>query len=535
MNNPQQADTAHANRCRRLWRWWGNNNKPPRLLQFRSSKPFILWVCAFSVFSDIFLYGLIVPVMPFALSDRIGVEPGDAQKWTSILLTVYAAALLVGSPICGWWADKSNTRQVPFMFGLLLLAGATLMLALARTLTLLVVARILQGLSGSIVWVIALAMLADRVGSKEIGAHIGTIVLARSIATIAAPLIGGVVYAKVGYYMVYVTAFIFLGADIVFRLAMIEARVARKWDPSIGLPAPQEDSVVEKSEGSEKAASTPRDDCFSINMQPRKGRIYHPVHYLPPFIVMLGSIRLLLALWGCIVIAILFGAFEAVIPLFVEAMFNWDSFGAGLVFLALLIPTFISPAIGRLADKHGPRWYVAVGYVLTMIPVVLLRIVTRNTLHDKVVFCVLLAFCGAFCMFFEVPIHVEIMLSVEEKMRQNPKYYGEKGAYAQAFGLGNLMYALGLIVGPLWGGYVVESAGWEVMTLSLGVMCCAGAVPAAICTGGNIFTIKKDRSSEVKGQEEPQRVSLSVEEALPTPSSVQKPDSDAIRVYSSAV
>ncbi|PGH06263.1 hypothetical protein GX51_02460 [Blastomyces parvus] len=461
----------------------------------------------------IYGYIFIVPVIPFALGDRLGLDTQDAQTWTSILLTIYAGGLLIGSPLCGWWADKTKARQVPFMAGLLLLAGATLMFALARTLTLLVIARILQGLSGAVVWTISLALIADRVGSQEIGAHLGAIVAARSIGTISAPLIGGVVYAKVGYYMVYVTAFIFLGADIIFRLVMIEARVAQKWDPSIGPQIVREDFSPENPEGSEKTHQKEAAARVSTVGHPQESRISRLVHHLPPFITMLSSIRLLVALWGCTVLAILFGAFEATIPLFVHATFHWDSAGAGLVFLAAIIPTFISPAIGWMADKHGTRWYIALGYVLTMIPIILLRIVTQNTLHDKIVFCTLLAFCGGCAMLFEVPVQIEIVLAVEEKMRENPAQYGEQGAYAQAFGLGNLTYAVGLIIGPLWGGYAVEGAGWSVTTLTLGIMCCASAVPAVIWTEGNIFKRKKKPNGRRKVEEARQEVSASAGDA----------------------
>ncbi|OAX84039.1 hypothetical protein ACJ72_01598 [Emergomyces africanus] len=389
--------------------------------------------------------------------------------------------------------------------------GSDLMLALANTLVLLVVARILQGLSGAIVWTIALAILADRVGSQEIGAHLGTIVAARSVATIGAPLIGGIVYAKAGYYMVYITAFIFLGADIVFRLVMIEARVARTWDPSIGIQKTSGNSSAKGPNGAENGAPKKHEKRHSAGDQLQGSKISRLAHHLPPFITMLSSMRLLMALWGCTVLAILFGALEATIPLFVHATFHWDSFGAGLVILAPLIPTFISPAIGWLADKHGTRSYVAVGYIITMIPLILLRIVTQNTMHDKVVFCALLALCGGCAMLFEVPVQIEIVLSVEEKVRENPTHYGEQGAYAQAFGLGNLTYALGLIIGPLWGGYAVEGAGWGVMTLTLGIMCGASAVPAVIWTEGNIFKRKWGLKNRGEVEEELQEVSAPVE------------------------
>ncbi|PGH14563.1 hypothetical protein AJ80_05883 [Polytolypa hystricis UAMH7299] len=517
-------DRLRKSRVSKLWLGSEGDiggGKPPVWLHFRSSKAFIVFTCSFAVFSDVFLYGLIVPVIPFALKDRIGIEEKDVQRWTSILLTIYGAGLLAGSPVCGWWADKSETRQRPFIAGLILLAASTLMLALATHITVLVVARIIQGLSGALVWTVAMAMLTDRVGSKDLGANMGMIVIARSVAILLAPLLGGIIYARAGYVMVYATAFIFLGADVVLRLIMIEARTAQKWDPSIGRRQVEldENTKTPNPENIEKAGMSMADKESSSHIQAKKGTMYVLAHRLPPFITLLGSMRLLVALWGWAVQAIILGVFDSVIPIFVHRTFGWDSSGAGLVFLALIIPTFMSPIVGWLSDKHGQRWYATAGYILSMIPLILLRLVQKNTLHDKIVFCVLLAFTGAFLIFFEIPLQVEIALSVEEKIKENPRHYGGKGPYAQAYGLGNLVFAFGLMVGPLWGGFANERAGWGVLTLSLGLMCGVSAIPSIIWTGGNIFKIKKERKTAPELVQPPQ----AAEKVEPGPPSTVSP------------
>jgi hypothetical protein len=73
------------------------NSKPPPFLSFRSSSFFIIGTISLAIFTDIFLYSLVVPVLPFALTVRAGVEEKDVQKWTAIFLSVYGAALAVGS------------------------------------------------------------------------------------------------------------------------------------------------------------------------------------------------------------------------------------------------------------------------------------------------------------------------------------------------------------------------------------------------------------------------------------------------------
>ncbi len=63
----------------------------------RSSDGFIVCVVGIAVFTDMVLYGLIVPMLPYALSDRVGIARRDVQRWNSILLGSFGGALMLGS------------------------------------------------------------------------------------------------------------------------------------------------------------------------------------------------------------------------------------------------------------------------------------------------------------------------------------------------------------------------------------------------------------------------------------------------------
>ena len=81
--------------------------KPPRGLAWRSSRTFIICVVDFSVFSDLVLYGALVPdswknglmgkvpVFPFALGERSGIPEEAIQTCVSQLLAAYAFGSLV--------------------------------------------------------------------------------------------------------------------------------------------------------------------------------------------------------------------------------------------------------------------------------------------------------------------------------------------------------------------------------------------------------------------------------------------------------
>lgn len=64
---------------------------------FRASKTFTTFVISFAIFTDILLQNLVVPVLPYALRTRIGLQDeADVQKWTSVLLAAFGASLMMG-------------------------------------------------------------------------------------------------------------------------------------------------------------------------------------------------------------------------------------------------------------------------------------------------------------------------------------------------------------------------------------------------------------------------------------------------------
>lgn len=211
----------------------------PVLLEYRSSTVFIVLTVCVAVFTDIFLYGLVVPVIPYSINEQVGIPEDQVQQWTAILLACYGGSLFVASPVVGAWADRTSSRRLPLLVGLLALAAATLLLCLARTMALFVLARVLQGLSAGIVWTVGLALLADAMG-PNVGYAMGFVNMAMCLGYFAAPVAGGAIYAAAGYYPVYYMAFFFLACDMLMRLVLVEKKVARQWlEQDVPSPAPR--------------------------------------------------------------------------------------------------------------------------------------------------------------------------------------------------------------------------------------------------------------------------------------------------------
>jgi MFS family permease len=205
-------------------------SKPPLLLAWRSSKFFIITTVCLAVFTDIFFYALVVPVVPFALTVQVGLPEDEVPYWTAILLACYSSALFVSSPIMGLYADHTSSRRWPLLIGLVSLGAATILLCFSRVIGLMVLGRLLQGFSAGIVWSVGCALLVDTM-DNAIGVAMGYVNVAMSVGLLVAPVVGGSVYAAAGYYPVYYIAFGVVIVDILMRLGMIEKKVAKQWIP----------------------------------------------------------------------------------------------------------------------------------------------------------------------------------------------------------------------------------------------------------------------------------------------------------------
>ncbi|CAD6440347.1 c0c59c18-4149-4ee3-8936-c40daf1feff5 [Sclerotinia trifoliorum] len=486
------------------------SSPPPHFLKIRSSNFFIISTICVAVFTDIFLYGIIVPVVPFSLTSRAGVPEASVQSWVSILLAVYGAALLAGSPISGWYADHSSSRRVPLLIGLIAMVGSTVMLCLAKSVALLVLGRIFAGLSASIVWTVGLALLVDTVGQAEIGETLGYVSLSMSLGILVAPLLGGVVYEKAGYYAVFYMSFGLLVMDIFLRLVLVEKKLARQWlddetVTDVGTGSNSENSPA----GNENTADTMSRNVNNTTTDEEKATqsepsgttaatptVPHKISKWPAIFSLLKSKRLCAALWGCIVQASLMSSFDSVIPLFVQETFHWDSVGAGLIFLALMVPSFAAPVVGWVCDQYGPRWPCVAGFCFAIPFWVLLRLVTHDSLNQKVLLCALLALIGVSLTCVLPGLTAEISYIVEAKEKQIPGRFGKNGAYAQAYGLFTAAFAAGTLIGPIWAGYVKDYAGWGTMTWSLGLFSLTGALPCLIYTGGLITEVNAKTAEE---------------------------------------
>ncbi|CDM31403.1 hypothetical protein DTO013E5_523 [Penicillium roqueforti] len=468
--------------------------KRPKFVELRSSKWFIMFVVAFATGTDIFMYGLIVPVTPTALKDKVGISEDDVQSWTSILLALYSAALLAFAPVVGYIADRAESRRWPLLFGLVALAAATALLCVGTNIALWIVGRLFQGAAAAVVWTAGLALIVDTIGKDDLGQAIGYVSMAISIGTLAGPLLGGVVYENGGYYAVFGLAFGFIALDIILRLLLIEKRHAIKWLAPEMTPL----SVTEKKSGEVlEHPVLPTNGSESRESQPPSppsrsafGRVA----------ILLSSPRLVVSVWGYFILSIVLTSFDSVLPLFVQETFKWQQSGQGLIFISLMVPHVLDPLMGFVIDKYPKSCrYLAAGAFLTVVPVlVLLRFVKDNSMQHKILLCALLACVGVCFAVAMPPLIVEVFFAVKEKEDKTPDIFGRGGAMALAFGLSNMGFATGSLIGPFFAGYIRQEAGWGAMGWALGLIVGVSSLPILLFVGG--WILKKPLESDTEGQ-----------------------------------
>ncbi|KAL4807634.1 major facilitator superfamily domain-containing protein [Aspergillus unguis] len=460
--------------------------KAPWMVEYRSSKGFITWVVAIAVFTDVFIYGMIIPILPEVLKTRVSVPEDQLQQWTSNLLSAFGGALFIGSPICGYYADKNSSRQAPFMIGLIALAASTVMFWFARSTTELLVARIFQGLSCAVVWTVGLALVVDTMGQEQIGAAMGVVSMAMTVGTVIGPFIGGIVLSKAGYHAVFGTAIALIFVDIVLRLVMIERKNATRWiqtenEPvtEAGTPAETERLIDPASQNGSYETVGPELDPEQSNGNPTEAS-FHDRRRMPPMVRLLCSVTLLVVLQATLAQAMAWASFDSVLPLYVRSTFDMGPMEIGLCFVPLFLPSFLSTIIGHAVDRHGSRKIAFLGFILDVPVYLLLQLVKENTTKDLITLYALLFFAGLASAFKTVSLMVEVNHAVEEKEKECPGIFGEKGGTGQAYGLFNVAWSGGQVAGPLVAGWLVNWGGWGRMVSAFAVI---GGVTALVLLG----------------------------------------------------
>lgn len=142
-----------------------------------------------SVVLDSMGIGLIMPVMPDLIQEVEGAGLGTAAVWGGILATIFAAMQFLFGPTIGSVSDRFGRRPV-LIISLVVMALDYVLMALAHTIWLLIIARIIGGITAATQSTSA-AYMADISKPEEKAANFGLIGAAFGVGFILGPLMGG--------------------------------------------------------------------------------------------------------------------------------------------------------------------------------------------------------------------------------------------------------------------------------------------------------------------------------------------------------
>ena len=144
-----------------------------------------------TVLIDVIGLGLVIPIFPDLLSELGGLTFGEASRTGTQLVTVYAIMQFVCAPILGGLSDKYGRRLV-ILISLFGLAIDYLFLALAPTIALLFVGRVIAGICGAS-FTTASAYIADVTPPEKRAKNFGLLGAAFALGFIIGPALGGLI------------------------------------------------------------------------------------------------------------------------------------------------------------------------------------------------------------------------------------------------------------------------------------------------------------------------------------------------------
>lgn len=143
-----------------------------------------------TVLIDIIGFGIIIPVLPKLLSEMNQININEASTYGGYLLTSFAIAQFLFSPIMGSLSDRYGRRPI-LLLSLLGFSINYLMLAFAPTYGWLIIGRVISGMFGAS-HTTASAYIADISTEENRAKNFGLLGAAFGLGFIIGPLLGGV-------------------------------------------------------------------------------------------------------------------------------------------------------------------------------------------------------------------------------------------------------------------------------------------------------------------------------------------------------
>ncbi|WP_292365185.1 MULTISPECIES: MFS transporter [unclassified Methanoculleus] len=376
--------------------------EPYRLRALRNriaaSPDAVLVLVVLVIFMDMMIYGLLIPVFP-QYAPRLGVD----EPVIGVVFGIYAAMLLLFSIPMGLLSDRVGRRPL-IVVGMLLLALATALFGFSTTVTHLVVARTVQGVSAAATWSAGLALLADTCDPSRLGEKMGVALSAVGLGTVLGPVVGGLLFEYAGYMATFLVPAV-LVASVGLLVFAVPVRTCR-------------------ADGS-----------------PRRSPVLPRGVFLP----------LTACAAAIVTVSGTYGVVDPYLPVYLDAAFSASPATIGLVFAVLAVAAILAqPVAGRIYDRYGGSRYL-IGGGLLLSGVAIVAAMQAETLMHATAAVFALGVALSCALVPAMPILAGI--------------YRGRGSQGAAYGMYNTFFSVGLSAGPFAG--AVIAARWPLSAIFL--------------------------------------------------------------------
>ena len=352
------------------------------------------------VLVDTIFYTALTPLVPHY--DRVA---GLGNGGVGLLVAGYPAGTLIASLPAGALFDRFGARRT-MVLAMLLMSVSTLAFGWSSSAAVLIVARVVQGVGGACAWTAGLASLATTLPPGQRGRYLGVAFSAAVAGAILGPVFGAVAAH--------------LGTGPVFSAAAVLAVVITAFRGLLPADAePQKPNLRQ---------------IVDVARQPG---ITH-------------------GLWLTTLAGIGLGALSVLAPL----RLNHLGASAGVIAAAFVVggglEAVLSPLVGRLSDRRGPRYTVTRSLALGIVTFVLIPVVSPSGASFVVVALASMAFGTLF-------VPSAAMVSDGGAALGAP--------YGLVFGLANLVWATGQGLAAAVSGFVADATSDAVPFAAAAVLC----------------------------------------------------------------
>ena len=367
-----------------------------------------------TVFLDLLGFGIIIPLLPFYAESF-----GASAFAIGLLSTSFSLMQFLFSPIWGRWSDQIGRKPI-ILIGLLGSCLSYVTMALAGSLTLLFVARVVGGIAGANIPT-AQAYIADVTTPENRARGMGLMGAAFGLGFIFGPAIGGLLSRFSPETPMWCAAALCFANFVAAWFLLPESR-----------PASASTRSLSRMEAFRHAMTQP-------------------------------TLLLILALYFIVTMA--FSAFEATFALFTEARFGFTAASIGFLFafIGAIIALIQGVFIGRVVKRVGERRVIPGAILGIAISIGMLTVVWSVP--------TLLVALGLLAM--GMGFNNPSLSSLVSKLSHEDDQGG-------ILGLASSLASLGRVVGPAWGGYLYDAYGMTTPYLgAAGLMLVAFAVSFA--------------------------------------------------------